>query len=94
MELNLIATQGRIIVKALPDEETNVGGILLANPQNKDLHFGVVKSVGEPGEKTKQVFEVGQTVVWSQYSGIHYQFDGNDFVILKYEDIISIKVED
>jgi co-chaperonin GroES (HSP10) len=94
MNLNLIATQGRLIVEALPEEEVNVGGILLAKPQNHDLHFGKVKSIGIKSDDCDQEFELDQTVVWAQYSGVKYTQDGVDYVILNQKDIISIKKED
>lgn len=94
MDLNLIATQGRLIVEALPEEEVNIGGILLAKPQNQDLHFGKVKSIGKKSDDCDQEFELEQIVVWAQYSGVKYNQDGTEYVILNQKDIISIKKED
>lgn len=94
MKVNLIATEGRLVVRVLPDQDKSAGGILLAKPSNPDVHFGVIESVGEPLKDRKQSFEVGQTVAWSNYSGVSYEYEGEDYLIINQSDIIAIKSEE
>lgn len=91
---SLVATQGRLVVKKNQDEESLQGGIVLASPVNKDTHTGVVISVGNPDKDFNQKFFPGSTVMWQNYSGVEYEFEGDTYLILNQKDIIAIVLND
>lgn len=90
-DFNLIATQGRLAVKKDDEQEVTSGGIVLAQPVNKDVHTGVVVNVGDPkDDKVTQKFNVGDRVAWQNYSGVEYEFEGETYLILNQADIIAV----
>lgn len=91
MIVDLIATQGRLVVKKLDHEQKTKKGLIISD-QNPDVHFGEVINVGDPlDEKVTQRFEQGQVVAWQNYSGVEYSFQGEQFVVLNQKDIIAIR---
>lgn len=88
---NLKATEGRLIVKVIPDETKSSGGILLAKPSNPDVHKGIVLSAGEPLDDSNQKFEVGNEVYWQSYSGVDMEENGENYLIINQKDIIAYK---
>lgn len=84
------ATEGRLICKVIKEEKKTKGGILLTKNINEDIHRGTVVSVGETKKDIKQTFEVGQTVVWANFSGVKFNNDGEEFIIINQSDIIAI----
>lgn len=93
MEFNLDfkATEGRLIVKKVKHETTTSTGIMLPTPENNNVFFGTIVSVGELPYKRVQEFEVGQSVLWQQYSGCDVVYDGEDYVIINQTDILAVK---
>ena len=89
--VNLIATAGRLVVKKLPEGNETSGGLVLAKPVNADIHRGVVESIGALLKDETQEFELGSTVVWSNYSGVEYEYEGETYVIINQKDIIAIE---
>lgn len=90
MKVNYIATEGRLTVKVKPEEDKSAGGIFLARPTNPDLHEGTVLSVGEKLKDAKQEFKVGDKVVWSNYSGVEFENNGEKCILINQKDIIAI----
>jgi chaperonin GroES len=91
---DLIAAQGRLIVEVIENESTTSAGLVLAAPENSEIHFGKVVSVGlRPAENHTdcQEYQEGQVVVWQQYSGVNYRHNGKDYKILNQKDIIATR---
>lgn len=89
--MNLKPLGDRVIVKALPKEETTKSGIILPESVNKENRMeGEIISLGQ-GEKVKALnLNVGQKVVFSEYGGTEIKVDGQEYKILNHDDLLAV----
>ena len=84
----------RVLVKMKESEETTKSGIILASTAKEKPQIAEVIEVG-PGKKVdKKIEEMnvkkGDNVVVSKYSGTEVKYEGEEYIILKEEDILAI----
>jgi chaperonin GroES len=85
----------RILVRRLEETEEQKGGIIVPDTAKEKPQMGEVIAVG-PGRRTEEgkrlVVEVkkGQKVLIGKYSGSEVKIDGDEFIILREEDILGI----
>ena len=84
----------RVIVKMIEAEETTKSGIILSSGSKEKPQIAEVVAVG-PGEmidgKLSEMYvKKGDKVVLNKYSGTEVKYEGEDFVIVKQEDILAI----
>jgi len=88
----------RVIVKTAEAETQTASGLILADTATEKPQRGSVIAVGEgklndKGERIAVDVKVGDTVIYSKYGGTEVKFGGEEFLILRAEDIYAI-VED
>ena len=82
--------QDRIVVKMAEPEEKTQSGIILTGSAKEKPEVAEVIEVG-PGKKdVEMTVKKGDKVLLSKYSGTNVKLDGEEFVILKMEDILAI----
>lgn len=92
--MKLVPLGDRVVLKQLEAEETTKSGIILtAKAQEKPQEAEVV-AVGPGGmvdgkEVVMQV-KVGDKVIFSKYAGNEVKLDGEEFIIVKQNDILAI----
>jgi chaperonin GroES len=85
----------RILVRRLEATEEQKGGIIVPDTAKEKPQKGEVIAVG-PGRRTEEgkrlLVEVkkGQKVLIGKYSGTEVKIDGDEFIILREEDILGI----
>lgn len=84
----------RVLVKMKESEETTKSGIILASTAKEKPQIAEVIEVG-PGKKVDGKIEEmnvkkGDNVVVSKYSGTEVKYEGEEYIILKEEDILAI----
>ncbi len=84
----------RIIVRPTSAEEMTRGGIVLPDTAKTRPQEGEVLAVGPGGttEKGIQVpveVSVGDKVIYSKYGGIEIKVGGDEYVILRQDDILA-----
>lgn len=85
----------RIMVKVLEAKEITKGGIVLPDtakekPQEAEV-IGVGKGkVSDEGKVIAPEVKAGDKVLFGKYSGTEITVDGNEYLILKEEDILAI----
>ena len=84
----------RVLIKMKEGEETTKSGIILASGAAEKPQIAEVIEVG-PGEKIDgkpEEMEVkkGDNVVVSQYGGTKVKYEGEEYIILREEDILAI----
>lgn len=85
----------RVLVKHQEAEDTVKGGIILPDSAKKKPETAVVVAVG-PGQKDKEghllamPVKVGDVVLLDKYAGQQVDIDGEEYQILKSDDIIAI----
>ncbi len=91
--MKLVPLGDRVVLKQLEAEETTKSGIILSSSAQEKPQDAEVIAVG-PGtsEVTMQV-KVGDKVMYSKYAGNNVKLDGEEYIIVKQDDILAI-VED
>lgn len=82
--------QDRVVIKMVEAEETTKSGIILAGSAKEKPEVAQVIAVG-PGKKdvTMAVSE-GDKVLISKYSGTEVKIDGQEYTIVKMDDILAV----
>lgn len=80
----------RVVIKMVEAEETTKSGIILAGSAKEKPQVAEVVAVG-PGKKDVTMsVKVGDKVLMSKYSGTEVKIDGQEYTILKMEDILAV----
>jgi chaperonin GroES len=85
----------RVLVKRLEAEEKVKGGIILPDTAKKKQETAEVVAIGT-GKKDKSgnlipfPVKVGDKILMEKYSGNEITLDGDEYVILRADDIIAI----
>ncbi|CAN1772548.1 20 kDa chaperonin, chloroplastic [Linum perenne] len=84
----------RVLVKINNKEETSAGGILIPTSAQSKPQGGEVVAVGEgktiAGKTIDNSVKTGAQVVYSKYAGTEIEFNGENHLLLKEDDIIGI----
>lgn len=85
----------RILVKRLEGEEKTAGGIIIPDSAKEKPAEGEVVAVGpgklnDAGERVSMDVAVGDRVLFSKYGGTEVKLDGEDFLIMREDDILGV----
>ena len=85
----------RIVVKAVESESTSIGGIVLPDSAKEKPQQAVVLAVGpgkllDNGTRVAVDVQVGDKVVYSKYGGTEVKVGGEEFIILRGDDILGV----
>ena len=93
---NIKPLYDRLVVKPIEAEETSVGGIIIPDAAKEKPTKGEVVAVGEGkvidatgGVRAPKV-KVGDKVIYGQYSGSPYKYEGVEYKIIKEDDVLAI----
>ncbi len=87
--------QDRILVRRVDEEEKTAGGIIIPDSAKERPQEGIVVAAGkgkvlDDGKiQTLDVAE-GDRVMFGKYSGSDVTLDGEEFVILREDDVLAI----
>lgn len=74
--------------------ETTKSGIVLTASSQEKPQFATVVAVGEggivDGKEVKMYVKVGDKVITSKYSGTEVKLDGEEYTIVRQNDILAI----
>ena len=92
--MKLVPLLDRDVLKQLVAEETTKSGIVLPGQAKEKPQQAEVIAVGPGGvvdgkEITMQV-KVGDTVIYSKYSGTEVELDNEKYVVVKQNDILAV----
>lgn len=83
----------RVVLKMLEAEETTKSGIILAGNAKEKPSVAEVVAVGPGGivedKEVKMVLKVGDKVLMSKYAGTEVKLDGEEFIIIRQNDILA-----
>jgi len=84
----------RVIVKYFETEDKTASGIVLPDSSKEKTQQAEVIAVGPggivDGEEVKMQVKVGDTVIYSKYSGTEVTLEDEDFIIVSQSDILAI----
>ena len=92
--MKLVPLGDRVVLKQCEAEETTKSGIILTGSAQEKPQEAEVVAVGPGGmvdgkEVTMQVKE-GDKVIYSKYAGNEVKVDGEEYIIVKQNDILAI----
>ena len=92
--MNIKPLFDRVVIKMVEAEETTKSGIILAGNAKEKPQVAEIVAVGPGGvvegkEITMQV-KVGDRVLISKYAGTEVKLDGQEYPILRQNDILAI----
>lgn len=83
-----------VVLKAIKEEEKTKSGIILTGEAKEKPQQAEVIAVGPggivDGEEVKMQVKVGDTVIYSKYSGTEVTLEDEDFIIVSQSDILAI----
>lgn len=85
----------RIIVKSVGTEEVTKGGILLPDTARERPQQADVVAVGpgkllDSGKTVEMDVAVGDTVIFTKYGGTEVKVDGEEYMILRQDDVLAV----
>lgn len=84
----------RVVVKRI-EEDCTPGGIVIPNTATEKPMRGEIIAVGngkraEDGKVMPLAVKVGDTVLFGKYSGTEVKVDGDDYLVMREDDIMGI----
>lgn len=84
----------RVVIKKLEAEEKTKSGIVLTGAAKERPQEAEVVAVGPggmvDGKEIRMEVKVGDKVLYSKYSGTEVKVDGEEYTIVKQDDILAI----
>jgi chaperonin GroES len=85
----------RVVVRRMEEERTTAGGIVIPDTATEKPIQGEVIAVGngkilDNGENRALDVKVGDRVLFGKYSGTEVKIDGNDFLVMREDDIMGV----
>ena len=84
----------RVVLKMTKDDETTKSGIILSEGSKEKPQIAEVIAVGPggnvDGKEIKMYVKTGDKVVITKYAGTEIKYEGEDYIIVKQNDILAI----
>jgi chaperonin GroES len=95
MKTTLHPLHNRILVQRIEEEKVRRSGIIIPDSAKEKPQEGKVLAVGkgtvnEDGKKTPLDVKAGDRVLFGKYSGSEVTLNGQEYVIMKEEDVLGI----
>jgi chaperonin GroES len=93
--MNLRPLHDRILIKRIEEKETVKGGIIIPDTAKEKPQEGEVVAVGH-GKKTDDGklialdVKAGDRILFGKYSGAEIKLDGQEYLILREEEVLGI----
>ena len=87
--------QDRLIVKRLEEEEKTKGGIIIPDTAKEKPIEGKVIAAGtgrlnKDGKKMPMEVKTGDRVLFAKYAGTEVKMDGEEYLMMKEEDVLAV----
>ena len=92
--MKLVPLGDRVVLKQLEAEETTKSGIVLPGQAQEKPQQAEVIAVGPggvvDGKEIKIEVAAGNKVIYSKYAGTEVKLDGEEYIIVRQNDILAI----
>ena len=92
--MKLVPLGDRVVLKQVAAEETTKSGIVLPGQTKEKPQQAEVVAVGPggmvDGKEVTMLVSVGDKVIYSKYAGTEVELDGENYLVMKQEDILAI----
>lgn len=82
--------QDRVVLKMTEAEETTQSGIILSGSAKEKPEVAEVIEVGVGTADVTMEVSKGDKVLISKYAGTNVKLDGEEYIIVKMEDILAV----
>lgn len=80
----------RVVVQPAKAEETTKGGIIIPDTAKEKPQRGTVIAVGPGKDDNKMTVKKGDIVLYGKYAGQELNYEGEDYLIMREDDILII----
>jgi chaperonin GroES len=93
--VNIRPLHDRVLVKRIEQEEQVRGGIIIPDsakekPQEAEVMAVGPGKIGDDGKRFPMDVQAGDRILVGKYSGSEIKIDGEDFVILREDEILAV----
>lgn len=93
--MNIRPLHDRVVVRRMEEERTTAGGIVIPDSATEKPIQGEIIAVGngkilDNGEARPLDVKVGDRVLFGKYSGTEVKLDGQDFLVMREDDIMGV----
>jgi chaperonin GroES len=93
--MNIRPLHDRVVIKRIKEERTSPGGIVIPDTAAEKPIKGKVTAVGkgkilENGEIRPLALKIDDTVLFGKYSGTEVKISGEEYVIMREDDVMGI----
>lgn len=96
MAVNVKPLQDRVLVQRIEDQDQkSAGGIIIPDTAREKPQRGKIVAVGdgkvlEDGKRQKLDVKKGDLVLFGKYAGNEIKIDGDEYLIMREDDILGI----
>ena len=84
----------RVVIELVKQEEKTASGIVLPDSAQEVPQEATVIAVGwgsiVDGKKVPLEIEEGNQIIYSKYAGTEVEYDGNEYLIIREDDILAV----
>ena len=93
--MNIRPLHDRVVVRRMDEERMTSAGIVIPDSATEKPIQGEILAVGngkilDNGEVRPLDVKVGDKVLFGKYSGTEVKLDGNDYLVMREEDIMGV----
>ncbi len=88
--MNVKPLSDRVLILPNPAEEKTAGGLIIPDTAKEKPLAGKVVAVGPGTNEVKMEVKAGDQVLYGKYAGQELRIDGEDYLIMKQNDILAI----
>ena len=90
MGLKIQPLSDRVLVEPQEAETKTASGLYIPDSAKEKPQQGKVVAVGKGTKDHSMTVKVGDIVLYGKYSGSELKYEGNDYLIMREEDILAI----
>ena len=80
----------RVVIKKLEAEEKTQGGLILTGAAKEKPQMAEVVAVGPGTKDVTMEVKAGDKVVFSRYGGTEIKYQGEEYTIMRQDDILAV----
>ena len=90
MALKIQPLSDRVLLEPQEAETKTASGLYIPDSAKEKPQQGKVVAVGKGKKDHSMTVKVGDIVLYGKYSGSELKYEGNDYLIMREEDILAI----
>jgi chaperonin GroES len=80
----------RVVIKRMAQEEVTAGGLYIPDSAREKPMKGEVVAAGPGKDGQKLTVKKGDMVLFAKYAGTEFSAAGEDFIIMREDDLLAI----